>query len=60
MTAEELKEAVRRYADEHHPDWRVAAVSIRIGALVEYPDELLVIKPADPRTVPGTLARRGG
>lgn len=50
MNAEELKDAVRKYADEHHRGWQLAAVSVRIGKLGEHPDELLVVKPSDPET----------
>ncbi len=50
---------MRKYADEHHPGWRVAAVSVRIGKVGENPDEMLVVKPVDDRPPPAQ-AELGG
>ena len=51
MSAEELKAAIREYADEHLPGWRVASLSIRIGGVLDNPDEQLVViaSPAQPQ-----------
>lgn len=43
MSAEELKAAMRQYADEHFPQWREASIMVGLGAGV--PAEVLVILP---------------
>ena len=49
MTAEELKVAVRAYADEHLPGWACAGVLFRIGELgAHVSEELCVLNPNAP------------
>lgn len=57
MTSEQLKAAVAEYANEYHPGWRVAAVSVRVGRLGENPAEMLLVS-RDPENEDDTLARR--
>lgn len=45
VTAEALKELLRRYADDNHPEWVIASISIRIGRLGEHTTETLVTRP---------------
>lgn len=46
MNAEELKAAVRAYADKHTPGWRSVAVDIRIGERGEFEEhERLLVFP---------------
>jgi len=47
MTTDELKEAVREYADGEHPGWDVAGVTISRGVGRE--PETLIINPQTPR-----------
>lgn len=45
MTAEELKTAVRAYADEHLPGWGCIGVSIRLGSVGSHVTETLIVLP---------------
>ena len=48
MSAEELKAAVREYAEEHHSQsWDVASICVSRGAGNE--PETLIVTPATPR-----------
>ncbi len=48
MSAEELKDNVRKYADEHLPGWEVAGVSFRVGPIVANAEEMLLVTPTRP------------
>lgn len=54
MTAEELKECVRNYADENLPGWACAGVSFRIGDIGASITETLVVSNSDPISGPST------
>lgn len=62
MSAEELKDAVRTYADEHHPGWRAAGVAVRVGEIGDDDEqgEYLLVRPtpagatAPPQPIPAT------
>lgn len=43
MSAEELKVAVRQYADENQPGWRSAAVLILVGPFGDDQTERLLV-----------------
>lgn len=45
MSAEELKAAVRRYADEHFGGWTYAAVTVRVGDVGDRTTETLLVLP---------------
>lgn len=55
MSAEELKDAVRTYADEHLPGWESASVPIRIGSLLDGKEERLYVAPIRPTSGPPLL-----
>lgn len=48
MSAEELKNYVRQYAEEHLPGWACAGVSIRLGEIGSHVTETLVVLPVFP------------
>lgn len=52
MSAEELKEAVRQYAEEHFPSWKACRVTIRTGGVFENDDETLLLLAAGPSHPP--------
>lgn len=58
MTAEELKEKVRQYADEHLPGWQCAGVTFRVGPLIDSRNELLLVLPPCQDKKLGRIARR--
>lgn len=47
MTAEELKAAVREYADEHLPGWKGASVMILVDSPAECDTETLIVRPVN-------------
>lgn len=53
VTAEDVKEVIRRYADEHFPGWRSAGVSIRLGEVgTDDEGEYLLVRPIPPASAP--------
>ncbi len=52
MSAEDVKEAVRQYAEEHLPGWRTAGVMILVGPVGEDEQERLLVRPATPTPPP--------
>lgn len=46
ITAEQVKDFIRRYAEQEHPDWGCASVSVRIGSPGAHVTETLVTYPA--------------
>lgn len=64
-TAEDVKEVVRRYCNEHFPGWRATGVAIRIGEIGEDDYERLLVLPATDAPLQSHLPRdasilRGG
>lgn len=57
MSAEDVKETVRKYCDEHAPGWECADVSIRVGELREAKNEILLVLPTPPSPLPPPSAR---
>lgn len=51
MTAHELKEAVREYANDNLPGWECAGVVIRMGRGPESDSERLVVLPTSDEPV---------
>lgn len=59
VTAEDVKEVVRRYAEQNCPGWQCAGVSIRVGPLAENKEESLLILPP-PEAFSPPPVRSGG
>ncbi len=59
MTAEELKDCVRHYAEEHLPGWACAAVSFRIGEIGAHVTESLVVLNQPDRPLASSDSTRG-
>lgn len=52
ITAEDVKDIVRRYADQDFPGWACASVAIRVGGLTDGVEEVLLVLPLANRPTP--------
>lgn len=52
VTAEDVKEVVRRYAEDNLPGWACAGVSFRLGDVGASITETLVVLPCEPKATP--------
>ena len=60
LTAEEVKELVRRYADQEFPGWRVAGAFVAVGAFGEDDRETLLVSPITPSATPDPSLSQAG
>jgi hypothetical protein len=56
VTAEDVKEVVRRYADQNVPGWECGGVSLRVGPVAACCEETILVMP-NRRVVPSDLLR---
>lgn len=60
VTAEDVKEIVRRYAEDNLPGWACAGVSFRVGPIPDAQSESLLVMPTRSEAASSPLPEAGG
>lgn len=47
MDAQMIKEQVREYCNSHHPGWKCASVTVRVGEVLDGTEEVLLVLPVN-------------